>query len=165
MVASWPRRKVQLGMGAALLAAAGLFAMTNLHLLPGGGDALSLQGGRFAAGLAGNFALGALMTLGIGLYARYVDYPDAFRAGYDDLLSTVGMADAAAANRQQQIAGRAIARRGDRRSIACRRRDADNIGSGSARAFQYGSSRRFRPNPIVSFRPRLLLGSSALKPT
>ena len=69
VVASWPRRKVQLGMGAALLAAAGLFAMTNLRLLPGGGDALSLQGGRFAAGLVGNFALGALMTLGIGLYA------------------------------------------------------------------------------------------------
>jgi uncharacterized membrane protein YfcA len=69
VVASWPRRKVQLGMGAALLAAAGLFAMTNLHLLPGGGDALSLQGWRFGAGLVGNFALGALMTLGIGLYA------------------------------------------------------------------------------------------------
>ena len=69
VVASWPRRKVQLGMGAALLAAAGLFAMTNLHLLPGGGDALSLEGWRFAAGLLGNFALGALMTLGIGLYA------------------------------------------------------------------------------------------------
>jgi uncharacterized membrane protein YfcA len=69
VVASWPRRKVQLGMGAALLAAAGLFAMTNLHLLPGGGDALSLEGWRFAAGLVGNFALGALMTLGIGLYA------------------------------------------------------------------------------------------------
>jgi uncharacterized membrane protein YfcA len=69
VVASWPRRKVQLGMGAALLAAAGLFAMTNLHLLPGGGDALSLEGWRFFAGLVGNFALGALMTLGIGLYA------------------------------------------------------------------------------------------------
>jgi uncharacterized membrane protein YfcA len=69
VVASWPRRKVQLGMGAALLAAAGLFAMTNLHLLPGGGDSLSLEGWRFAAGLVGNFALGALMTLGIGLYA------------------------------------------------------------------------------------------------
>src|SRR3989441_8549666 len=69
VVASWPRRKVQIGMGAALLAAAVLFAMTNLKLLPGGGDGLSLQGWRFAAGLAGNFALGALMTLGIGLYA------------------------------------------------------------------------------------------------
>jgi len=35
------------------------------------------------------------LLFGIGLYARYVDDPDAFRAGYDDLLSTVGMADAA----------------------------------------------------------------------
>jgi uncharacterized membrane protein YfcA len=69
VVASWPRRKVQIGMGATLLVAAGLFAMTNLRLIPGGGDALSLQGWRFAAGVAGNFALGALMTLGIGLYA------------------------------------------------------------------------------------------------
>ena len=31
---------------------------------------------------------------GIGLYARYLEDPDAFRAGYDDLLSTAGMADA-----------------------------------------------------------------------
>jgi len=69
VVASWPRRKVQIGMGAALLAAAVLFALTNLKLLPGGGDALSLEGWRFVAGLLGNFALGALMTLGIGLYA------------------------------------------------------------------------------------------------
>ena len=35
------------------------------------------------------------LLFGIGLYARYVDDPDAFRSGYDDLLSTVGMADAA----------------------------------------------------------------------
>jgi uncharacterized membrane protein YfcA len=69
VVSSWPRRRVQLGMGGALLAAAALFAMTNLHLIPGGGNALSLEGWRFAAGLAGNFVLGALMTLGIGLYA------------------------------------------------------------------------------------------------
>jgi uncharacterized membrane protein YfcA len=69
VVASWPRRKVQIGMGATLLVAACLFAMTNLKLIPGGGDALSLHGGLFAAGVIGNFALGALMTLGIGLYA------------------------------------------------------------------------------------------------
>jgi len=36
------------------------------------------------------------LLFGIGLYARYVDDPQRFRAGYDDLLSTVGMADAAA---------------------------------------------------------------------
>jgi oligoendopeptidase F len=35
------------------------------------------------------------LLFGIGLYAQYVDDPERFRAGYDDLLSTVGMADAA----------------------------------------------------------------------
>ena len=36
---------------------------------PGGGDALGLSGSRLAIGIVGNFVLGALMTLGIGLYA------------------------------------------------------------------------------------------------
>ena len=35
------------------------------------------------------------LLFGIGLYAQYVDNPDRFRAGYDDMLSTVGMSDAA----------------------------------------------------------------------
>jgi uncharacterized membrane protein YfcA len=69
VVASWPRRKVQIGMGLALLAAATFFLMTNLGLFPTGGDTLSLQGPRLAFGLLGNMFLGALMTLGIGLYA------------------------------------------------------------------------------------------------
>jgi uncharacterized membrane protein YfcA len=69
VVSRWPRRTVQVGMGLALLAAAGFFAMTNLGLFPGGGDALGLRSPLLWAGLAGNFALGALMTLGIGLYA------------------------------------------------------------------------------------------------
>jgi oligoendopeptidase F len=34
------------------------------------------------------------LLFGIGLYARYSDDPERFRSGYDDLLSTVGMADA-----------------------------------------------------------------------
>jgi uncharacterized membrane protein YfcA len=68
VVAGWPRRNVQIGMGLALLAAAILFVMTNLGLFPGGGNTLNLEGGRLWAGLAGNFALGALMTIGIGLY-------------------------------------------------------------------------------------------------
>jgi oligoendopeptidase F len=34
------------------------------------------------------------LLFGIGLYARYLDDPERFRTGYDDLLSTVGMADA-----------------------------------------------------------------------
>jgi uncharacterized membrane protein YfcA len=69
VVAGWPRRTVQVGMGLALLAAAVFFAMTNLGLFPGGGDALGLRSPLLWVGLAANFALGALMTLGIGLYA------------------------------------------------------------------------------------------------
>lgn len=69
VVVHWPRRKIQIGMGLALLAAAALMAGTGLNVLPGGGDTLGLSGIRLAIGLAGNFALGVLMMLGIGLYA------------------------------------------------------------------------------------------------
>jgi len=69
VVAHWSRRKVQIGMGLALLAAATLMTLAQLKLVPGGGTALELRGALLAAGLLGNFALGALMTLGIGLYA------------------------------------------------------------------------------------------------
>jgi uncharacterized membrane protein YfcA len=69
VVAAWPRRAVQIGMGSALLVASGLMFMTQLQLFPGGGDALGLGGAKLWAGVAGNFVLGALMTLGIGLYA------------------------------------------------------------------------------------------------
>jgi uncharacterized membrane protein YfcA len=69
VVASWPRRRVQLGMGLALFAAACFFAMANLGVVPVGGDALGLASPWLWVGIAGNFALGALMTLGIGLYA------------------------------------------------------------------------------------------------
>jgi pepF/M3 family oligoendopeptidase len=40
------------------------------------------------------------MLFGIGLYARYLDDPERFRDGYDSLLSTTGMADAAALTAQ-----------------------------------------------------------------
>ena len=69
VVAALPKRKIQIGMGFALLVAAGLFAWRNLG---GGGTetgTLDLQGMKLALGLIGNFALGALMTLGIGMYA------------------------------------------------------------------------------------------------
>jgi len=68
VVAGLPRRKVQLGMGAALIVAATLLSLTNLQVLPGGGTALGLSGGKLAIAAAGNFVLGSLMTLGIGLY-------------------------------------------------------------------------------------------------
>jgi uncharacterized membrane protein YfcA len=69
VVVHWPRRKIQVGMGIALLGAAGLMLMSQLNVGPGGGAALALTGPRLAIGVAGNFVLGGLMMLGIGLYA------------------------------------------------------------------------------------------------
>ena len=69
VVCRWPRMKIQIGMGFALLAAASLMLMTQLGLGPAGGTALEMRGAVLVGGLVGNFALGALMTLGIGLYA------------------------------------------------------------------------------------------------
>jgi uncharacterized membrane protein YfcA len=69
VVASWSRRTVQLGMGLALIAAAALMLARQLELTPAGGDALGLTGVRLVLAVGVNFALGALMTLGIGLYA------------------------------------------------------------------------------------------------
>jgi len=69
IVAGWSRRKVQIGMGVALLAAATFFTMSNLNLFPAGGTALILQDWKLWAGTAGTIVLGALMTLGIGMYA------------------------------------------------------------------------------------------------
>jgi uncharacterized membrane protein YfcA len=69
VVARWPRRTVQIGMGIALLAAAGLMFMTQMKLFPGGGDALGVTGAKLVVATGVNFILGALMTLGIGLYA------------------------------------------------------------------------------------------------
>ena len=69
VVVHWPRRKIQIGMGMALMGAAALMLMTQLNIVPGGGDAIGLTGTRLWIGLAGNFVLGVLMMLGIGLYA------------------------------------------------------------------------------------------------
>ena len=69
VVASWSRRTIQWGMGLALIAAAGLMLAGQLDLVPAGGDALGLTGVRLVVAVGVNFLLGALMTLGIGLYA------------------------------------------------------------------------------------------------
>jgi len=63
------RRTIQGAMGSALLIASLLFVATNLQLMPGGGHAIGLTGGRLAVAVAVNFVLGGLMTLGVGLYA------------------------------------------------------------------------------------------------
>jgi uncharacterized membrane protein YfcA len=69
VVTRWSRRKIQIGMGIALIVAATLMLLSQLQLLPGGGALIGVGGVRLAIGLAGNFALGALMQVGIGSYA------------------------------------------------------------------------------------------------
>jgi uncharacterized membrane protein YfcA len=69
VVAGWTRRRVQLGMGIALLVAATLMLRQLVRGTPEGADALALDGALLAVGIAGNFVLGAMMTIGVGLYA------------------------------------------------------------------------------------------------
>jgi len=63
VVANLPKRKVQIGMGFALM------LLSVLKLLPAGGDAIGVTGVALAFAVLVNFILGALMTLGIGMYA------------------------------------------------------------------------------------------------
>jgi len=69
IVSRLPRRAIQIGMGGALLGAALLFLAANLDWMPGGGEATGLSGGTLAFAVIVNFMLGALMMLGLGLYA------------------------------------------------------------------------------------------------
>ncbi|MGH8135830.1 MAG: permease [Steroidobacteraceae bacterium] len=69
IVVGLPVRIVQGVVGIALLIAASLYALTNLGLMPAGGDALALAAVPFAVAVVGHFVMGALMTFGIGLYA------------------------------------------------------------------------------------------------
>lgn len=68
-VSRMSRRAVGAGMGAALIVASGLLATRNLGLMPGGGEELALSGAKFGIAVGLHFLFGALMTLGVGLYA------------------------------------------------------------------------------------------------
>ena len=93
VVAKWSRRKIQIGMGCALFMAGIILlmqivatqknisasisagfpfltpAISEIGRIFKGGETTGLRGFLLVVGLCGNFALGALMTLGIGLYA------------------------------------------------------------------------------------------------
>lgn len=69
VVARLPRYRIQIGMGIALLIAAATFLMAIFEIAAVGGDATGLAGGRLALAAACLFGLGALMTIGIGMYA------------------------------------------------------------------------------------------------
>ncbi len=69
IVSGLSRRAIQLGMGGALMCAALLFLVKNLDWMPGSGDALALHGPTLIFAVGVNFLLGALMMLGVGLFA------------------------------------------------------------------------------------------------
>jgi uncharacterized membrane protein YfcA len=60
---------VQLVVGFALILAATMYALTNLHLMPGGGTAAGLQMPLLAIAIAANFVFGILLNFGIGNFA------------------------------------------------------------------------------------------------
>lgn len=69
VVCSLPRRKVQIGMGAALFGAAALMLASLWGIGPEPGAALGLSGAKLALAFGISMVLGALMMLGIGYYA------------------------------------------------------------------------------------------------
>ncbi len=69
IISNMDETKIQKVMGFALLVTGILMILSALNLMPGGGEAIGLTGGKLIIGIVGNFILGALMTAGIGLYA------------------------------------------------------------------------------------------------
>ena len=68
LVARLPRRPIQIGMGLGLAIAAALMVTKQLEADPLGGDALGLPPGKLVFATVCSALLGALNTLGIGLY-------------------------------------------------------------------------------------------------
>lgn len=69
IVSGFSRRKVQIGMGYALIGAAGLMLASLTGLGPAPGTALGLSGSLLWTAIGASAVLGALMMLGIGYYA------------------------------------------------------------------------------------------------
>lgn len=68
-VAAFDRQTIRLVMAISLLVVAGLLFAGLLGLFPLGGEAMGLSGYKLGIALAGNFLFGALMNVGIGLFA------------------------------------------------------------------------------------------------
>jgi uncharacterized membrane protein YfcA len=69
VVARWSRRKVELGLGLALLAIALAMLAGLLNWFPAGGEAVGLTGWKLVLAGAVSFCLGALHTIGVGFFA------------------------------------------------------------------------------------------------
>src|SRR5579871_2114265 len=62
VVSNLPRRRIRAAMGTALLCAALLMTMNQLHWIPGGGEGVGLRGAALALAVLCNLIFGALMT-------------------------------------------------------------------------------------------------------
>jgi uncharacterized membrane protein YfcA len=69
LVSRLPKKGIQLGMGGALLVAVSLIISKLMGWIPSGGESLGLTGWSLLLGIIGNFAFGAMMTIGVGAYA------------------------------------------------------------------------------------------------
>jgi uncharacterized membrane protein YfcA len=68
-ISNWPKRRIQIGLGIALIAAAMLMLASIRGWFPVGGDAMGLSGTKLWIAIVANFCLGAIQQLGVGLYA------------------------------------------------------------------------------------------------
>jgi uncharacterized membrane protein YfcA len=69
IISGWPKRRIQIGLGVALILAAFLMLSSIRGWLPVGGNAIGLSGTKFWIAVAANFFFGAIQQLGVGLYA------------------------------------------------------------------------------------------------
>ncbi|AZR74639.1 permease [Anoxybacter fermentans] len=69
VVSNLPEKKIQYGMSIALFVTASIMVAGQMGWMPIGGEAIGLSGIKLIIAIVANFILGALMTLGIGLYA------------------------------------------------------------------------------------------------
>ena len=69
VVTRLPKRRIQIGMGLALLAASALIIGKLLYGDPAASGAQGLEGSLLIVAMLGNFTFGALMMIGVGAYA------------------------------------------------------------------------------------------------
>jgi uncharacterized membrane protein YfcA len=69
IVSKLPINKIRIGLGSALLLVVFIMLAGILNIFPSGGDAVGLTGWKLIFATAVSFILGALQTIGIGLYA------------------------------------------------------------------------------------------------
>ena len=69
IVSKLSENKIRLTMSIALLITAGFMFAKNMHFIQGQGNAIGLYGSKLVIAAVVNFFLGAMMTVGVGLYA------------------------------------------------------------------------------------------------